>query len=134
MEEIIRHNDQYYITTDSSLVDDRTRVLKHGDTLAVLDRFGDVQPIGWGKQGIYHEGTRYLSRCALRLGKERPLLLSSMVKQDNVLFSADLTNADLHEPGQVLIPRGAVHIFRAKFLWKGVCYERLRISNFGLNP
>jgi glycogen debranching enzyme len=134
MEEIIRLKDQFYITTNSSLVDDRTRVLKHGDSFAVLDRYGDIQPIGWGKQGLYHEGTRFLSRWSLRLGQERPLLLSSTVKEDNILFSADLTNPDLMDKGQVVVPRGTIHIFRAKFLWKGVCYERLRVSNFGLTP
>jgi glycogen debranching enzyme len=133
MEEIIRVKDQFYITTNSSMVDDRTLVLKHGDSFAVLDRYGDVQPIGWGKQGIYHQGTRFLSRWALRIGKERPLLLSSTVKQDNILFSADLTNSDITEGGQVVVPRGTIHVFRAKFLWKGVCYERLRVSNFGLS-
>src|SRR4051812_49357042 len=133
-EEIIRVKDQFYITATSAIVDDRVRVLKHGDTFSVLDRYGDLQPVGWGKQGLYHQGTRHLSRWALRFGVERPLLLSSTVKQNNVLFSADLTNPDVSENGQVLTPRGTIHIFRAKFLWKNICYERLRVSNFGQQP
>jgi glycogen debranching enzyme len=133
VEEIIRHNDRFYITANSALVDDRTRVLKHGDTFLVADRFGDIQPIS-GKQGLYHGGTRFLSRWSMRFGNERPLMLSSTVKQDNVLFSADLTNPDLIENGQLVVPRGTIHIFRAKLLWKGVCYERLRVTNFGLTP
>ena len=48
--------------------DDRTRVLKHGETFAVFDRFGDIQPLGVRRAtGLYHDGTRYLSRCELRL-------------------------------------------------------------------
>jgi hypothetical protein len=31
-----------------------------------------------------------------------------------------------------VVPRGTLHIFRAKFLWQGGCYERLRIKNYGL--
>ncbi|HXG31519.1 MAG TPA: amylo-alpha-1,6-glucosidase [Thermodesulfobacteriota bacterium] len=132
MEEIIRVKDKFYILATSSLADDRTRVLKHGETFAIFDRYGDIQPIGLGEQGIYHEGTRFLSRLELRIGKDRPLLLSSTVKEDNALLAVDLTNPDIYLNGRVLIPRGTLHIFRARFLWQGVCYERLRISNYGL--
>ena len=30
-----------------------------------------------------------------------------------------------------MLPRGTLHLCRTKFLWQGVCYERLRVSNFG---
>ena len=50
---------------------------------------------GSGEQGLYHEGTRYLSRFQLRMNGQRPLLLSARVKDDNELFGADLTNPDI---------------------------------------
>jgi glycogen debranching enzyme len=134
MEEIIQVKDQFYILATSSLADDRTRVLKHGETFAVFDRYGDIQPVGLGEQGIYHEGTRFLSRLELRLEANRPLLLSSTVKEDNALLTVDLTNPDIRISGRVMIPRGTVHIFRSKFLWNGICYERLRFWNYGLYP
>src|SRR5205823_2467400 len=34
----------------------------------------------------------------------------------------------------VLIARGALHIFRTKFLLEGICYDRIRVSNFSLRP
>ena len=80
MREIIRVKDQYYILATSSLADDRTRVLKQGETFAVFDRYGDIHPLGLGEQGIYHQGMRHLSRLALRLQGSRPLLLSSTVR------------------------------------------------------
>src|SRR2546426_7513848 len=46
--DIIRLQDQFYILATSSRIDDRTRVLKHGDTFAVFDRFGDMRPSEWG--------------------------------------------------------------------------------------
>jgi hypothetical protein len=70
LDDIIQVKDQFYILATSSLADDRTRVLKQGDTFAVFDRHGDIRPVGLGVQGVYHEGTRYLSRLELRLGKE----------------------------------------------------------------
>jgi glycogen debranching enzyme len=134
-DELLKHHDSFYILATSSRADDRTRVLKHGETFAVFDRFGDVQPVGLGEQGLYHDGTRFLSRLEVRMGGRRPLLLSSTVKQDNDLLAVDLTNPDLAaRDGTLLLQRGQVHLFRAKFLWRGVCYERLRLSNFGLGP
>ena len=45
-DDIIRVRDQYYILSTSSLTDDRVRVLKEGDTFAVYDRRGDIDPVG----------------------------------------------------------------------------------------
>ena len=132
--DVIEVGDQYYIHAKSSMADDRTRVLKHGDTFAVFDRYGDIQPVGMGEQGIFHQGTRFLSRLILNLDGKRPLLLSSTVREDNVLLAVDLTNLDVSVDGQVVLPRGSLHLYRSKFLWQGVCYERLRIRNYGLYP
>ncbi len=134
MEDVIRVADQFYILATSSLADNRMPVLKHGETFAVFDRYGDIQPLGLGEQGIYHEGTRFLSRLLLRVAQSRPLFLSSTVKEDNALLVVDLTNPDLTLNERVSVPRGTLHIFRTKFLWAGACYERLRIFNYGLEP
>src|SRR5690606_34831098 len=125
MEEIIRLHDQYYILATSSRADERTRVVKHGETFAVFDHFGDIVPFGLGEQGIYHAGTRHLSRLDLRLNGARPLLLSSSVREDNDLFVVDLTNPDIPLDSGGVFPRNILHVFRSKFLWESACYERL---------
>jgi glycogen debranching enzyme len=134
MEEVIKVHDQFYILTTASPADERTRVLKQGETFGVFDRFGDVRPYGLGQLGLYHEGTRYLSLFELRFGSQRPLLLSSTVKESNDLLTVDLTNADVAEGDEVLLPRGQVHVFRSQFLWDAACYERLQVANYGLVP
>ncbi len=130
MDDLIRLNDEYYIVTSSSRVDDRTRVLKHGDTFAVFDRFGDIQTFGQGEQGIYHEGTRFLSRLELLLGKQRPLLLNSVITERNTFFTVDLTNPDLVVGDQLRVQQGGLHLFRSKLVRLNVCYERIQISNY----
>ena len=132
MEEIISVNDQFYILASSSMADNRTRVLKHGETFGVFDRYGDIQPVGRGTQGLFHEGTRFLSRQELFLNNDRPMLLSSTVKEDNALLAVDLTYPDLYREGRLAIPRGSVHVFRSRFLWNGIGYERFRLSNYSL--
>lgn len=130
MEDLIRVSDEYYILTTSSRVDDRTRVLKQGDTFAVFDRFGDIQVIGQGEQGIYHEGTRFLSRFELLLGKHRPLLLNSTITKRNTFLTVDLTNPDLFVGDRITVHHGDLHLFRSKLLWQRVCYEHIRIANY----
>jgi glycogen debranching enzyme len=71
---------------------------------------------------------------ALFIGNSRPLLLSSTVREDNSVFTADLTNVDLTQDDRVVVPRGTLLVWRSKFLYQNACYEQLRISNFGLGP
>jgi glycogen debranching enzyme len=134
-EDIIQIAEHFYIRATSSRADERTRVLKHGDTFGVFDRYGDVQSIGLGEQGLFHEGTRFLSRLDVRLGRVRPLLLSSSVNEGNDSLAVDLTNPDITtEGGHIQLPRGVLHLLRTKFIWKGTCYERLRLANYGMGP
>ena len=131
LQDLIRVEDRFYILASSSRVDDRTRVLKHGDTFAVLDRFGDIAPVGLGELGLYHQDTRFLSRFELELGGERPLILSSTIKDDNTLLAVDLTNPDYRRGDGLVVARGSLHLSRERLLWGGVCYERLRLANYG---
>jgi glycogen debranching enzyme len=134
MSTYLKHNDQYYILSSSSLADDRIMVLKQGDTFAIYDRFGDIHPIGKGGQGVFHEGTRFLSKAELLIEGQRPLLLSSSLKVENEVLTVDLANPDFQIAEGLIIEKGALHFHRTKFLWEGVCYERIQISNFNLEP
>ncbi|PYI96499.1 MAG: amylo-alpha-1,6-glucosidase [Verrucomicrobia bacterium] len=129
--EVIRIRNEFYIRSSSARVDVRTRVLKQGDTFAVFDRFGDIETFGTGELGLYYQDTRFLSRLTLRLGKDRPLLLSSTVREDNAVMAVDGTNSDAWRDSEIVIPRGTVHVFRSKILWDKTCHERLRIHNYG---
>jgi len=133
LDEVINVQEQYYILATSARTDERTRVLKHGETFAVFDRYGDLRNIGIGEYGLYHEGTRHLSRLELRLGHQRPLLLSSTIQKANTLLAADLTNPDVTVDAELVLPKGVLHLFRSKFLWSATCYERLHISNYGMS-
>jgi len=134
MEHVDRRTDQCQIVASSSLTDDHIEVLKQGDTFGLFDRYGDIHSLRTGSHGLYHEGTRFLSRFELTINGERPLLLSSTVKEDNVLLNVDLTNPDMTCEGQGKVARGTLHLSRARFLWQGCCFERLRVHNYSLLP
>ncbi|MBV8804535.1 MAG: amylo-alpha-1,6-glucosidase [Sinobacteraceae bacterium] len=121
---------QYYIVAPAVLRPERTLVLKHDETFGLFNEFGDIDTQARQDEGLYHEGTRFLSRYVLSLAGGRPLLLSAGVRRDNIVFGADLTNPDLYVDGRVGVERGSIHIFRTKLLWNGVCYERIHIRNF----
>jgi glycogen debranching enzyme len=134
LEDVIQIKDQFYVLATSSLADDRTRVLKWGETFAVFNRLGDVESIGLGEQGLYHRGTRHLSRLALRMGDKVPQLLRSTVQNDNAFLTLDMMNPDVYRDGRLFLPRGSVHLFRSKFLWHDACYDKLRLANFHSYP
>ena len=129
--DVIEVDQQFYIRASSALADDRTRVLLNGDTFAIFDRGGDIQPVGFGQQGIFHNETRHLSRLEMLLCGFRPLLLSSTIREDNVLFAIDLTNPDIQLDSGASLPRGTVHIYRTKFLTELVCYDQITVNNYG---
>ena len=134
MEHVDRQKDPCHIVASSSLTDEHIEVLKHGDTFGLFDRYGDIHSLSTGSHGLYHDGTRFLSCFALTLNGARPLLLSSTVKQDNVVLNVDLTNPDMTQEGQGAVARGTLHLSRARFLRHGLCFERLRVHNYSLLP
>lgn len=132
--DLVNIEGEWYVLATSERGDDHTRVLKHGDTFAIYDQHGDVQPVGLGEQGVFHQGTRFLSHLELRVNGRRPLLLNSSVTDDNSLIRVDLTTPDLYEKEKLTIAKTTVHLFRAKVLRNAVQYEHLRIVNYGIEP
>lgn len=129
----VQVGEQWYILATASPADERRRVLKHNDIFAMFDRFGDIQNIGLGEEGIFLGDTCFLSHQELLIDGVRPMYLSSTVKDDNGLLIVELMNPDLYPEGRAHIPKGVLHIFRAKLLWNNACYEHLRVVNFGLD-
>jgi glycogen debranching enzyme len=125
---------EFYMATAWAPAEERTRVLKYGRMFAVFDPYGDIRPSGLGEHGIYFGGTRFLSRLAVSLGAKPPLFLSSGVRADNSLFTADLTNVDFLDGDRVVLSRGTIHLVRSKLLLGNTCYEQLRITNYAATP
>jgi glycogen debranching enzyme len=121
---------QHAIAVSATLQERRTRTLKHGDTFAVFDQRGDIGGEPGNSEGLYHRDTRILSQFQLLFEEARPLILSSMIQDDNAVFSADLSNPDLLIGGQVALRREQVHLHRAKFVWNGACCERILVRNY----
>jgi len=121
------------VTTDSP-VSDRTHVLRHDDCFGHFNEIGDIDAETRSEAGLYRGGVRHLSRLTLTIAGQRPLLLASTPRDDNVLLTVNLTNADVRgDGGRVVLPRATLHITRTRYIWAGVCYEMLRVRNFALS-
>ena len=131
VEDLIMVEGRYYIRAHSSLADVQSRVLKFGDTFALFDRHGDIRPLGFEDHGIFHKGTRFLSRHLIHINGKSPLLLSSSVTEDNDSLLVDLTNPDLQSREGRSVRRGTIYLRRSVFVWKAHCFEQVQAVNFG---
>ncbi|WP_165357248.1 amylo-alpha-1,6-glucosidase [Sphingosinicella sp. CPCC 101087] len=114
-----------------SLVDRTLRTLKHGDLFGIFAKDGDCRGGEDGPDGLFFKDTRYLSNLELRIGGSPPLLLSSVVLDDNAALIVDQTNADLHDAGgDRWLARDSLFIGRTKFLRSTTAYERIVVRRF----
>jgi glycogen debranching enzyme len=117
------------IVAEPCLTNGLTRILKHGDTFAVFDHYGNIRPLRKSEEGVYHDGTRFVSCLMLDLDGVSPFFLSSTVRDDNDQLTVALTNPDLRCQTLNPLPLGSLHIGRKIFLWHGVCYQEVMIEN-----
>jgi glycogen debranching enzyme len=107
------------------------RNLKHDDTFAVVDSHGDIGASAGGSDGIFNADTRYLSRFEFLLNGTQLLLLGSNVRDDNSVFTVDLTNPDIFFENKLVLHKDVLHIVRTLFLWRGTAYQRFGVQNHG---
>jgi glycogen debranching enzyme len=126
--------EQHQVVTADVPSGERTHVLRHDDCFGLFNEIGDIDADARSEAGLYRGGVRHLSRLTLTIASQRPLLLAASPRDDNVLLTVSLTNADVRgEGGRVILPRGTLYITRSRYLWNGVCYEMLRVRNFALS-
>ena len=119
----------HHVLTTANTAGHRSRVLKHADTFAVFDHYGRIMPGGLSEEGLYHEGTRFLSRLVLELENTPLIFLGSPMSGENGHLAIALTNPDLVANGTVWLPFGTLHFEVRTFLWQAVCYQQIRVKN-----
>jgi glycogen debranching enzyme len=123
----------FYIPATGSPTRPR-RSLKHDDTFVVLDSHGDMGASAGGPDGLFHSDTRFVSHLELLLNGMQPLLLGANLRDDNTLFTVDLTNPDMYFDNHLVLPKDQLHIVRTIFLWRDTAYQRLAVRNHGDRP
>ena len=126
--------DAFYIPATVSLQERQRRTLKSGDTFGVFDQSGNVLGGPNSSDGVYFRDTRHLCKLGLLVGGEKPMLLSSSLRDDNAELTCDLANGDIYEDGRLILEHDLLHIRRSRFLWEGACFERLSVRSFADQP
>ena len=108
--------------------------LKHDDTFAVFDSHGDIGASTGDADGLFDHDTRFLSHLELLINGTSPLLLGSAIRDDNLSFYVDLTNADIYHDARLVLPKDTVHIGRTIYLSNGSLRERIAVTNHGAEP
>ena len=106
--------------------------IKEGETFLYSDTEGnlDERP-GYGL-GLYYQDTRFLSRFKMRISGRDPILLSSSAERAYMSY-IDVTNPDLYEDDELVVPQQTLNIRRMRAI-AGRVYERIRIKNYNSFP
>jgi len=99
------------------------QVIKEGPLFYLCDELGDLVPEADVGHGLYWKDTRFLSRLQLRIDGETPALLGTHSNKSYVL-----TRTLMKETKD----RGATEVRRESFIYEGVYYERLAVTNYYL--
>ncbi|HEX4826073.1 MAG TPA: glycogen debranching N-terminal domain-containing protein [Candidatus Polarisedimenticolaceae bacterium] len=121
----------YEIQVEGGTMDERTLVTVRGDTFALFDRLGDILPPHYGRHGLFHAGTRFLSRLQIMMWQHRPALLSASVHEEDGTLIVHLTNPDIRDQGAWSMPRHSVHLVRRVRLEEGRCHVDCTFRNYG---
>ena len=117
--DVIRVEDAWYVLATTSRAGDPPRVLKHGESFTLFDRFGDMPRASSGEHGLYYQGTRFLSVLELRIEWQRPILLNSSVSRDNSSLGVDLTpKVVVRRLAEPPARKGVVKVADVDELWK----------------
>ncbi|MEJ0084180.1 MAG: glycogen debranching N-terminal domain-containing protein [Pseudomonadota bacterium] len=132
-EHAVSQGTAHQVVTADVQGNDKQLTLKHDDCFGLFNEIGDIDAEARTEAGLYRAGVRHLSRLTLTVNSFRPLLLAASPREDNVLLTVNLTNPDVRgEGGRVVLPRGTLYITRTRFIWNGVCHEKIRVRNFAL--
>ena len=106
-------------------------VLKDGETFAMLDSRGEICPETHPDSGIFHRGTRHLSRLQLLLWQRPPTVLSSTERGEMGLHVSHLSNEN---EGGTAPSRGSVHLERSTLLTPSSCVQQLSFTSYEAEP
>lgn len=124
----------FFVPPSASIQERQPRALKSEDCFALFDPHGDALGAMHGPEGIYYRDTRHLSYWRMTICGSYPMLLGSAIDNRIDALVVDMTNADITEGDEVVIPNDVIYINRTKFLHDSCAYERIVFRNFDDRP
>lgn len=109
------------------------RVIKENDFFLISGLDGDIHLDQEYAHGFYTQDTRFINRLELLINGHRPVLLHS-IADDNYFSTFLLTNPHIENKGVVQLWRESLQIERTRFIYNGVLYEQVQLTNFSHEP
>ncbi|MGH9195793.1 MAG: glycogen debranching N-terminal domain-containing protein, partial [Acidimicrobiia bacterium] len=106
----------------------RLLATKEGEAFALSDLEGNFSFPNNVGMGLYYRDTRFLSLFEMRVNSAVPVLLSSSAERAYMSY-VDLTNPDIWEEGELIIPQQTINLRRTRVMGDLV-HERIRIRNY----
>ncbi len=106
-------------------------VLKNEETFAILDSRGEICPDVQQDVGIFHRGTRHVSRLQLLLWGRPPLVLSSTERGAVGVLVSHLSNNDGTNGGSAAM---SIHLERSTVLTATACLQQFCFTSYGDRP
>ncbi|MDP9327317.1 MAG: amylo-alpha-1,6-glucosidase [Actinomycetota bacterium] len=106
----------------------KTLAVKEGETFLYCDLEGNLDHGGDYGLGLYHRDTRFLSQFRMTVSGREPVLLSSSSERA-YMSHVDLTNPDLYEGDEIVVPQQTLNIRRIRAI-NGRLFERVRVKNY----
>lgn len=106
--------------------------IKEGDQFLYTDFQGNIMADNTCGLGYYARDTRFLSSWELYLNGRKPIPLSTSANRD-YMAHIELTNADIIENGELIIPQETINIKRLRVIGNGLM-ERVRLKNYNAFP
>jgi glycogen debranching enzyme len=106
----------------------KTLAVKEGETFLYCDLEGNLDHGGDYGLGLYSQDTRFLSHFRMTISGRDPVLLSSSSERGYMSY-VDLTNPDLYEGEDVVVPQQSLNIRRIRAI-NGRLFERVRVKNY----
>lgn len=105
-------------------------VLKDGETFAMLDSRGEINPETHPESGVFHRGCRHVSRLQLLLWEQPPAVLSSTERGEMGLHVSHLSSSSSPHAGGDSPPPGAVHLERSTVLTPTALLQQLNFTSY----
>ncbi len=102
-------------------------VLKDGETFAMLDRRGEINPLAHPESGVFHRGMRHVSQLEVLLWGCPPSVLSSTEREEMGLHVSHLSNDG---SAQGSLPAGTVHLERSTVLTPTGLLQQLSFTSY----
>ncbi|MCP9833920.1 MULTISPECIES: glycogen debranching N-terminal domain-containing protein [unclassified Cyanobium] len=106
-------------------------VLKNEETFAILDSRGEICPDIQHDVGIFHRGTRHVSRLQLLLWDRPPLVLSATERGAVGVLVSHLSNNDDAASGSAAM---TIHLERSTVLTATACLQQFCFTSYGDRP